>query len=741
MEPFPDRYRRALADEQLRRNLLEFQRHWRATRDRGVAGLPYDELRRKLVTVKNEVIADLPGWVETFRRNAEAGGAHTYFAASAEDAARYVTDLAQARGIRVVTKSKSMLSEEIHVNDALGREGIEPIETDLGEWIVQLAGERPSHIVAPAVHKNRRQVADLLERVIGEPVDHEDIGQQVAAARRHLRNLFFAGGMGLSGANAIVAESGTVVLVTNEGNAELVTSLPPIHVVLAGIEKLVPTVEDAMTVLELLAPSATGQRATSYVTFISGPDSPQRELHIVLVDNGRSVMAASPLFRDALRCIRCGSCASVCPAYGVVGGHVFGHVYTGAIGLVNTPFHHGLQADAGPQSLCVSCNACQTVCPVDIPLPRQILDTRAEVVEAQRSSALVGFGLAMWSRPRIAHALLRTSALLQVPVRRDRFVEPPFLARWTSWRTPPALARRPFRDDIARMPEPTPIATGPALSPAPSAVEGFPGPVPGPAWPLAGVTVAYFVQCLTDWLYPEMGRAIVQVLRDLGATVAIPRAQHCCGLPAIDSGHPDRARGMARHTISVLEACDTEYVVTGGTSCAVAFSHDYVHLFRDDAAWRARAERLAARTRDFTTFLLEVGTLPEIPAQPQPIRAVYHYFCQSYNVLGFREEPFRLLRDICGLEIEPMPEANVCCGFGGSVSVNRPELCRHILERKLDNLDQCNVPLLVTDNPGCIMHLRGGINASGRRVRVRHTAEIVAERLAEAAAGGKSAAV
>src|SRR5437764_12224357 len=189
--------------------------------------------------------------------------------------------------------------------------------------------------------------------------------------------------MGISGANALIAESGTVMMLTNEGNGRLVTSLPPVHVVMAGYDKLLSTFAEAMRQLRLLARSATAQHITSYTTFITGPDRPDKELHVVFVDNGRLRMRGDPAFRDALRCIRCGACANVCPPYQVVGGHVFGYVYTGAIGLVNTPFHHGLAAAAGPQSLCVQCNACATVCPVEIPLPRQILDVRARVVRSR----------------------------------------------------------------------------------------------------------------------------------------------------------------------------------------------------------------------------------------------------------------------------------------------------------------------------------------------------------------------
>lgn len=708
--PFPIRYQQALSDPQLRRTLLAFQRKWRVDRDRAVENVDFERERQRLAAAKNDVIDHLPAYIQQFKAEAEANGAQVYQAKTPEDAIRYILDVARARGIGSAVKSKTMVSEEIELNHDLEAAGVRVVETDLGEWILQLAGDRPSHIIAPAIHMNRLQVAELFSRVLSLEVSREDISEQVLLARRALREEFLAGQMGISGANALVAESGTVMLVTNEGNAELVTSVPSVHVVLAGIEKLVPTFDDAMLQLTLLAPSATGQAATSYVSWITGPTGPHQELHIVLLDNGRMDMRASPLFADALRCIRCGACSNVCPSYGVVGGHVFGYVYTGAIGLVNTPFHHGLENDAGPQSLCVSCNACQTVCPVDIPLPRQILDNRAWVAREEGLPLQQRLGMAIWSNGRLFQAAARLGAVLQRPIRCGPFLEPPGLGKLTSWRKLPALADRPFRDQWPG-----------------NGLASVPGPL---GRTLEGLTVGYFVQCLTDWIYPEIGVDTVDVLRGLGARVVFPRRQHCCGLPALDSGALKQGKRMARQTIETLEGCAADYIVSGGTSCIIAMLHEYGHLFEDEPGWQVRARRQTERVLDFTSFMHRVVKLPEGSlAGADGGAATYHYFCQSYNVLGFREEPLRLLEVVCGLDLRPLPEANVCCGFGGSVSFNRPEVCAHILERKLDNLDTVDVSLLITDNPGCIMHLRGGIAATGRKVEVKHPAQVVAERL------------
>ena len=332
---------------------------------------------------KTAVTADLDRYLDEFRVAAEGAGATVHIASDAAAANRVILEIARRHDVSLIAKSKSMVSEEIGFNHIAEDAGYRVVETDLGEWIVQLRHERPSHMVMPAVHLSRQEIGADMSTALGHEVSGEDIAAQVGTARDEIRDAFFAAGMGITGANALIAESGTVMMVTNEGNGRLCASVPPVHVVLAGIEKLIPTFDDAVTQLRLLARSGTAQRITSYTTFITGP-TPGHEMHIVLVDNGRRTMAAMPEFTEALHCIRCAACANVCPPYREVGGHAFGYIYTGAIGLVVTGFHHGLEAAAGPQSLCLSCNACETVCPAGIPLPRQILDVRSMVVRGIR---------------------------------------------------------------------------------------------------------------------------------------------------------------------------------------------------------------------------------------------------------------------------------------------------------------------------------------------------------------------
>jgi iron-sulfur cluster protein len=742
--PFVERYREALANGQLRQNLLKFQRNYavnrRAVFERyrregagvGVAEPTFEGQRRQLADAKDVALREHAEYLARFKERAEAAGARVFFATTAEDANRYVVGLCRARGAELFAKGKSMLSEEIFLNHALEAAGVRPVETDLGEWILQLVHETPSHMVVPAIHKNRHEVSVVLEQAVGRAVSREDVGEMARVARDELRKVFAAADVGMTGANALIAETGTIMLVTNEGNGRLTSSLPPVHVVIAGLEKLVPTFRDAAAQVRLLARSATNQDISTYTTFITGPDRPDRELHIVILDNGRSVMAATPDFAEALRCIRCAACADVCPPYQVVGGHVFGYVYSGAIGLVNTPFHHGIEAAAGPQSLCVSCNACATVCPVGIPLPGQILDVRHMVARTQGLPPQKRLVLGVWKRPWLFDALCRLASVIQRPFvtragaagrrRRNgpagtdgpaaRMLRLP-LPEALRWRTPPALARHPARDRLlGRTFEPLPDG--------PLATVGA-----------RGKTVAYFVQCLTDRFAPEQAEAAVRVLRACGARVAVPDRQHCCGLPGIDAGDRATAVSLARATIDALERVPADYVVTAAASCAIALEHDYQHLLRDDPEWRDRAARLAAKTFDLVSFLDRVvkppaGALAR-PATAPPL--TYHSFCQSTNVLGIAPAARRLLREVCGLDLRDLPEGEVCCGFGGSTSFDHPLVAREIVARKLDNVAQTGAALLVTDNPGCLLHLRGAAHARGTNLRVAHIAEVLAERL------------
>ncbi len=346
-----------------------------------------DALRDQLKAIRAGTIAHLADHLETFERNATAAGAQVHWARDGAEATRIVLDLARQHGVDLAVKSKSMATEEIGLNHALLDAGVTPVETDLGEWIIQLAGEGPSHIIAPAIHKTRGQVADLLSREVNRPLSADDIPALTAEARRVLREKFLAAGMGISGGNVAVAETGSIVLVTNEGNGRLVTSAPPVHVAVIGIEKVAPTWQDAAVWLALLARSATGQPMSIYTTVITGPARPDdpdgpREVHVILLDHGRSAQIGTP-YEEILQCIRCGACLNVCPVYREAGGHSYGSPYSGPIGAVISPLLFGIEPyEALPQASSL-CMACVDACPVRIDIPRMLLALRRDEVDGR----------------------------------------------------------------------------------------------------------------------------------------------------------------------------------------------------------------------------------------------------------------------------------------------------------------------------------------------------------------------
>ena len=670
----------------------------------------WPRLRADLTKRKRAAIDDLPALIAQFIEEAEAVGAKVYRAADAEEARRIVSALCRAKKAKLVVKSKSMATEEIHLNEHLLAQGVTPIETDLGEWILQLANDRPSHLIAPAIHKTREEIAELFSKVVGRPVD-SDPAALVAVARTQLRDSFLKADIGITGGNVLIAETGTLVLVTNEGNADLATSLPPIHIALVGIEKIVPTLDDAVAVLKLLARSATGQKISTYTQFITGPSRSAdieltlqigvhgpKELHIVLIDNGRTTMRDDPRFREALSCIKCGACSNVCPSYQVVGGHVFGHVYTGPIGLVVSPAHHGIDSVAYEQNMCMGCNACDTVCPVSIPLAALITDVRAKAIERTGMSATKRLALDQWTTPQRIDRITALMSRLQAPLKSGGLVRLPF-GKLAKEKSLPALSEHPLHYRAREI-----ASTNPAQPQA---------------------KVGLFPSCMIDRILPSAGYAAARVLQALGAEVHVVEGRRCCGLPHLNSGDRGNARAMAKEAIAALERASGDVFVVPSSSCAITVAQDYIRLLDDEPEWQARATALSDRIVAFTTWVAAEARTRGLRGKPLGIRATYHDACQSANVLGLHAEPRRLLKDVAGVELVEMPESSVCCGFGGSFSFDYPEVASKVLERKLANIASTGVDLVITDNPGCLTHLRGAYDSRRDGIRVRHLAEVL----------------
>lgn len=454
---FTSRAHRAVADPHLQRQLAFATSRYVAHRAHAFAdlGAKGERLRDLGKAIRARTLAQLDGYLARAAQNVERAGGVVHWAADAGEARRIIVDLARARGVERVVKSKSMVSEEIELNHALERVGIEAVETDLGEWIVQLAHERPSHLIAPAFHKSKEEVAELFSRALKRQVE-ADVPSMVRLARDELRAKFLNAQMGISGANFVVAETGTIVVVENEGNGRLASSVPPLHLALTGIEKVVPTWDDLAVLLALLPRSGTGQKITSYVSFITGPrragdvDGP-REFHLVFLDNGRTKLLAGEL-REALQCIRCGACLNACPVYGHIGGHAYGWTYAGPIGSILTPAYGGLSEFHDLPHASSLCGACRDICPVRIDIPRLLVALREREVDARVPSLFERAIFRMLGLILRSPLLFRFAAKLgywgQRPFVRAGRIDalPFFFGRWTDARDFPVIAAQTFHD-------------------------------------------------------------------------------------------------------------------------------------------------------------------------------------------------------------------------------------------------------------------------------------------------------
>ncbi|SOH93162.1 L-lactate dehydrogenase complex protein LldF [Monaibacterium marinum] len=446
--------RNALADENLQSALRGARNGFVGKRAIARAKMGEDEfdaLRDRGRDLKNHVLANLGDYLEAYEAQVIASGGHVHWAETAEDAQRIVLDICRKADAKTVNKGKTMISEECGINDYLAENGIKPVETDLGEYIIQLRDEAPSHIIAPAVHVTVPQVREEFLKAhqhLDPDRDLSGLDTLLTEARGVLREKYFEAEVGITGANMLIAETGQSIIVTNEGNGDLSQSLPKVHIVMASIEKIVPTLEDAGTVLRILARSATGQDMSVYTTFSAGPrrtvdpDGPE-EYHVVLLDNGRSNMLGTE-FQEMLRCIRCGACINHCPVYQTVGGHAYGWVYPGPMGSVLTPSLIGVEEGGQLPNASTFCGRCEDVCPMRIPLPKMMRHWREREFEKNLTPTATRWGLGVWAwfakRPALYRLATRTGmAGMRILGRgRGRLHKVPLASGWTDMRDMPA---------------------------------------------------------------------------------------------------------------------------------------------------------------------------------------------------------------------------------------------------------------------------------------------------------------
>jgi Fe-S oxidoreductase len=554
----------------------------------------------------------------------------------------------------------------------------------------------------------KEQVAEVFSDKV-ESGQKPDIPKLINFARAKLRSMFLKADMGITGANIAVAETGSIVIVTNEGNARLVTTLPRIHVAVIGLEKLIENFKDITPILTALPRSATAQLLTSYVSIISGPvpntDGTPKELHIILMDNRRNEMSHDPRFKQALQCIRCGSCLNVCPVFRLVGGHVFGKVYTGGIGTILTAWFGALKESDEIQSLCIQCGNCKEVCPGKIDIPDLILELRRRVAVEQGQPLIQKAIFSVVNNRHLFHTLLRAAPIGQAPFAKGGFIRhlPLFLSTLTEGRSLPAIAAVPFRDRIKKIKQPK-----------------------------CAEKAAFYGGCLVDFAYPEMGESVVKVLNKAGIEVVFPQGQTCCGAPARYSGAYEVAAQNGADNIRALLSEDVKYVVSACPTCTVALKEDFIANFK--AVGRTEdlpdAIRLSEKVTDFSTLvnqLVEQGRLKFKPGI-ETTKFTYHDSCHFKRTLHADQIPRKLMKQ-AGYELVEMTESDMCCGMGGSYTLKMPEISAPILERKLVNIEKAGAPLLLIDCPGCVMQIRGGLDQRGSKIKVEHTAQRLADSL------------
>ena len=692
----------------LRKALDTFAVAYRGSRAKAFAEFNINQLVADVAAAKDAVLPRLNELFLEFKKNAEAAGVKVHFARDAAEANAIIARIARETGTRKIIKSKSMTAEETLLNHALEDQGLEVTETDLGEFIIQLRHEGPSHMVMPAIHLSRYQVGDLFTDVTGAKQD-PDIDKLVKVARRELRGKFIEADMGITGANFAIAETGTIGLVTNEGYARLVTTRPRVHVALLGIDKLVPTLNDALKILKVLPRNATGQNITSYVTWITGANEclsavgNKKDIHFVVLDNGRLEMAKDPLFSQVFRCVRCGACANVCPVYRLVGGHKMGHIYIGAIGLILTYFFHGPEKAKNLVQNCINCEACKDVCAGGIDLPRLIKQVHVRIQD-QKGHPLPNLLLGQVLKNRkLFHTLLRSAKWAQKPVAgNDGFMRhlPMMFFKEHDFKALPTIAEKPFRD---RWPKLRPEVAGPR------------------------VKVGLFSGCVQDFVYPEQMEAAVRLFADHKVAMSFPLAQSCCGLPLQMMGEAKTSRDVALQNIRAFEKEDVDHIVTLCASCASHLKHNYPVLLADDPKLQAKARAFAAKVIDFSSFAHDILKLQAKDFAGDGKRATFHSPCHLCRGLGVHDAPRDLIQ-AAGLDYQEAAESEVCCGFGGTFSAKFPELSAELLSKKLDNVELTGAEILLTDCPGCIMQLRGGLKKRGSQIIVQHTAEALASR-------------
>ena len=692
------RLKKTLKNKNLQQALRNASSHHYQKYEDTIKSIPWEEYKKKARAIKEECLTRLPQLIQEFCEEAKKSGTHVYQVSTPREALQQIEQIARLKKAKLIVKSKSMVSEEIGLNDFLQKKGYQVVETDLGEWIIQLAKERPSHLTAPALHKTKQEIAKILSEHLGiqVPADSKEI---VRIAKEKMRQHFIEADIGISGANIAVAETGTLVIISNEGNARLVTSLPPVHIALLTTEKFVQSLEQASILVKALTTASSGLKLTSYVSFISGPSRTTdiekelvigahgpEELHIIILDNHRLKIAKDKNLKEILYCLKCGGCLLVCPVFQAVGGHLFGGpVYPGGIGILLTIMSHSAKEISSLLNFCADCKKCDTFCPVGIPTSELLLELKKRVgptLVERILSAVIG-------KNSFYEFAAKILSVIQSPWEKNGYLENlPF--PWAKGKSLPAIRLKKIKPPLKKN----------------------------------KAKVYIFQGCLARLFFPELRESVISTLSYHGFKVVSPQDQVCCGAPSLHLGHENDVQKLALKNLRSFEKENPDYILTICPTGNSIFKKIYPKFYADSS-------RLVNKVYDFTEFLVTRGYLPEKrPSLNEEI--FYHYPCHYLNDPLKKDKPKELIQSL-GYDLKVEEEPLTCCGFCGIFSFKNPGISALIWERKKQKILENEGNLIATDCPGCLFQLRANLKKEGSSFEILHTAELYSKSLAKQA--------
>jgi len=673
----------------------------------------YPDLRERLRNIKKEAIDNLPQLLEQATTALRRNGFRVFTAGTAGEARQYIGNIV---GTRLAVKSKSNAGKEIGITTYLEAQGARVIETDLGDRIAQMARSEASHSLAPAIHIPIERVADLFSEETGETLEC-DVAVLVKAARRSLRRYLVEADVGISGANAVIAETGSIVLTENEGNIRAVTSMPKIHIVIAGIEKIVPSIEEGIAAVKGAAAFGGGQDIGTYISIISGPSrytqpdlaflgpgQGPEEVHIVFLKAGRHEAVAAG-FEESLYCLNCGSCLNFCPVYTEI-GEKYGYKYLGGRGAVFSAFHADQEkAEEAGLFLCLGCKSCIEACAVRMDTPGMIARLREKIIGERGLGTVQKMAFKALAENKLPGCAKMGHRLQSLGMKKEPDGEGAKMRIGMRWAGLP-------KDRLA------PLIAEQSL--AQLAAERK--PLKNPA-----LKVSFFAGCVVNYILPNLGMDLIDVLEAQRIGVQTFAGELCCGISAVMGGAAAEAKKMALRNVALFSKDPGDFLICICPTCATTIKKEWRRLLEDERREiRENYEFLAAKVKDINDFLvnaLDTG----IPAHSVKVKAAYHDPCHLAKGLGIREEPRKILREIPGVELREMNEPDSCCGFGGSFSLSFYDLARNINAKKIKDIEATCADHVITSCPGCMIHIADGIARIKGKQKVLHMVQILAE--------------